>query len=94
MQWFISLQKSHPASHYTKTFTKTNSKQSDDKKYKLIKSSNSSKTSKAASITKPCNSQIEMKKAFTTLNYRIEGMDNEDSDFTNLDDDDDEKSHF
>ena len=76
MQCFRCLHESHPASHYTKTFTKTNSKQSDDKKYKLIKSSNSSKTSKAASITKPCNSQIEMKKAFTTLNTRIEEMEN------------------
>ena len=35
-----------------------------------------------------------MKNAFTTLNTRIEDMENEDSDFTNLDDDDDEKSHL
>ena len=35
-----------------------------------------------------------MKKVFTTLNNIIEEMDNEDSDLTDSDDDDKEKSHF
>ena len=35
-----------------------------------------------------------MKKAFTTLNTRIEEMDNEDSYLTDSDDDHKEKSHF
>ena len=35
-----------------------------------------------------------MKIYFKTLNARIEDMDNEDSDLTNSDDDDEEKSYF
>ena len=52
MQYFRCLQKGRPASHCTKIVTKTKiEKQSDDNKSKLIKSSNPTKTSKAASIT-------------------------------------------
>ena len=78
-----------------KAVTNTKSeKQIDEGKYNSIKSSKSTKTSKAASITKFHNSQIKMKKSFTTLNSIIEDMDNEDSDLTNSDEDDEENSHF
>ena len=40
------------------------------------------------------NYQIETKKSFKTLNNRIEEMENEDSDLTDSDDDDKEKSHL
>ena len=45
-------------------------------------------------MTKLCNYQIEMKRSFTTLNTRIEEMDNEDYYLTNADDDGKEKSHY
>ena len=50
MQLFRCLQKVHPASNFTETITNANSKQSDDKKYRLSKSSNIVKTIKAESI--------------------------------------------
>ena len=95
MQWFRFLHKDHRASHCTKTITNTNSdKQTDDDKYKSIKLSKSTNTDKAASITKPCNYKIKVKKEFMTLNNRIEQMENEDSDLNNSDGGDKEKSHF
>ena len=48
-----------------------------------IKSSNSTKNSKAAGITKLRKYQIKMKKAFTTLDAKIEDMENEESYLTN-----------
>ena len=52
--------------------TNTNSyEKSDDNKYNLSKSIKSTKTSKSESITKLCNSDIKMKKAFTILDTRI-----------------------
>ena len=69
--------------------TNTNSyEKSDDNKYNLSKSIKSTKTSKSESITKLCNSDIKMKKAFTILDTRIVDMENEDSDWTDSDDDD------
>ena len=92
MQCFICLQKGHPGSHCTKNIINTN--KSDDDKFKSSKSSKSTNTSKAAGLKKLCNSQIKIKKSFTTLNTIIEEMENEDSEFTDSDDDDEEKSHF
>ena len=54
-------------------------KQGYGKKNKWIKSSNSTNTSKAESITKLHNYQFEIKKEFTTLNTKIEETENEDS---------------
>ena len=59
----------------------------DDEKSKYSKSSYSTNTSKAASITKRCNYQIKIKKVFTTFNTIIEEMENEDSDLTDSYDD-------
>ena len=61
-------------------------------KSKFIKSSKSSNT--AAIITKLQNSQMKIKKAFTTLNTRIEDIEHEDSGLTNSYEDDKEKLHF
>ena len=95
MQCFRCLQNGHLESHCKKTVTNIKSeKQSDEKKYKSSKSSKFTKTSKAASITKLQNPHIKMKKEFITVNPIIEDMDNEDSDLTNSDDNDIEKSHF
>ena len=59
MQGFICLYRVNSLSHSTKTITNTNSdKQSGDDKYKSIKSIDSTKTNKSASITKFRNSQI------------------------------------
>ena len=77
MKYFRCFQKCHPSSNFTEKVTnKESEKQSDDDKYKSNKSSKSTKTSKATIITKPPNYQIKMKKVFTTLNNRIEEMDN------------------
>ena len=94
IQWFRCLQKCNPSSNYTEKVTnKKSEKQSDDDKYKFNKSSNSTKTSKATITTKLPNYQIKMKKAFTTLNNRIEDMDNKDYDLTDSEDDGN-KSHI
>ena len=80
MQCFKYLQKGQPSLHFTKTITNTMSeKQGYGKKYKSSKSSNSTNTSKAGSITRLRNYQIKIKKEFTTLNTRIEETENEDS---------------
>ena len=77
MQCFRCLHNGDPATHCTKTFTNTTSeKQSDGDKYNLIKSSKSTKTIKVVSKTKLRNSRIKMKRSFTTLNTRIEEMEN------------------
>ena len=47
------------------------------------KSSHYTKNIKAEIIMKLRNYQIKMKNKFTTLNTKIEYMENEDSDFTN-----------
>ena len=95
MQCFRCLQKVRPSSHCTKTITNTKSdKKIDDEESKSSKPISTTNTSKADSITKLRNSQIKMEKSFTTLNTRIEYMENEDSDFTNSDNDEEEKSHF
>ena len=69
-------------------------RKSYDDKNKSSKSGKSTKTSKAAIITKLRNSQIKIKRSFTVLNSRIEEIDNEDSELTDLDYDDKEKSHL
>ena len=75
--------------------TNTNSdKHSDGEKSKSSKSGKSRKNNKAESITKLPNYQIKKKKTFTTLNTRIEDMDNEDFDLTNSDDYGKERSHL
>ena len=87
MQCFRCLQKGHTASRCINKITNTNiGKQSDDGKSKSIKSRYSTKTNKAASITKLHNSRIKMKEVLSTLNTRIEAMYNEYSDLTNSDD--------
>ena len=62
---------------YKKSYQYKGWKQSDYRKYESIKSSKSTKTSKADSRTKLQYSQIKIKKAFTTLNTIIEEMENE-----------------
>ena len=95
MQCFRCLHKGHPASHFKDTIGNANSyKQKDNDKSKPSKSSKSRNTNKAASIMNLRNSQIKMKKVFTTLNTIIKDMDNEDSYLTNSDEDDKEKFHF
>ena len=83
MQSFIFLQKCHPASHGTNKITNTKSdKQIDNKKSKSSKSVKFTITIKAESITHILNYQIKTKKSFTTLNTRIEEIDNEGYDLT------------
>ena len=93
MQYFRWLRKVHPSSNCTKTITNTKSgKKSDDGKSKLSKSRSSAKNSKSESINKLCKSHFKTKKALTTLNKKIEEMNNKDSDLTDSYDDDDEEN--
>ena len=62
---------------HKKNTNKNSDKKIDANKSNLSKSGKSRKTNEAEIITKICNCQNKMKRKFTTLNTRIEDMENE-----------------
>ena len=73
---FEMLTERSPSITLHKKFTNTNSdKQSDDDRYKSSKPGKFTETSKVESITKIYEYEIKNKKALTTLNTKIEDMD-------------------